>query len=340
MDNSKRNIHNSGPLGKLMQTGQIKKVDLEEESSPGKLQHVGLEGLNTTSSYFKTQAGIKFNENELVFIDPKECEPWEYANRSEEEMGEIDELMESIKSNTQLQPALIRIHPAPHGDIKYQVIFGRRRLEACKRLGMPFLVIKKNGLTTQEAIACQDAENKLRANVSNYSNALLYRRLIQDKTFSGEKELAEKLHIPKQSLNDLMSFNKIPQAVVSKIPDMHNLPVYMALKIAKLASEGTDTVSKLTEIAPKIGNIVNTPSKLEAALNQKSHIKSNVPHGTLTINAPDGKKLFTFKIDSKGIPTITLNKAATDGIDFNRLCDEVKLLLLKFTESGAPDSVA
>lgn len=329
MDNSKRNIHNSGPLGKLMQTGQIKKVDLEEESSPGKLQHVGLEGLNTTSSYFKTQSGIKFNENELVFVDAKECEPWEYANRSEEEMGAIEELMESIKTNTQLQPALIRTHPNAHGDIKYQVIFGRRRLEACRRLEMPFLVIKKNGLTTQEAISCQDAENKLRANVSNYSNARLYRRLIQDKTFSNEKELAEKLRISKSSLNDLMVFNKIPEAIISKIPQIHHLPIYMALKIAKLASQGTEAINRLIELAPKIGNVINTPSKLENSFNLKNGHKFNVPHETLTIFDANKNQLFTFKIDHKGVPTIKFNKAAMVGINHEKFCNDLKSLLNK-----------
>src|SRR6185437_16924386 len=126
MDNSKRNVHNSGPLGMLVKTGQIKKIDLTEEPNQGTLQHVGLDGLKSSGSYFKTQSGIQFNENELVFLDPNECEPWEYANRSADEMGDIDELIKSIRENSQLQPVLIRTHPSPHDGIKFQIIFGRR----------------------------------------------------------------------------------------------------------------------------------------------------------------------------------------------------------------------
>ena len=211
MDNSKKNVHSSGPLGMLVKTGQIKKIDSSIESDRGNLQHVGLDRLKTsTSSYFRTQSGIEFKENELVLIDPNECESWEYANRSEDEMGNMDELIKSIQENHQLQPALVRSHPNPHDGVKYQIIFGRRRHVACLSLGIPFLVIKKDSLTKQEAIACQDAENKFRKNVSNYSNAKLYKKLLEDQTFKTEKELAEKLGISSSSLNDLMSFTKIP----------------------------------------------------------------------------------------------------------------------------------
>ena len=143
MNNSKKNVHSSGPLGMLVKTGQIKKVDSHEEAE-GSLQTTGLDRLTTNASYFRTQAGVEFKENELVFVDPKECEPWEYANRPETEMGDIDGLVKSLQDNTQLQPALVMTHPNPHDGIKYQIIFGRRRHVACLKLGIQLLVIKKD----------------------------------------------------------------------------------------------------------------------------------------------------------------------------------------------------
>jgi len=147
MDNSKRNVHTSGPLGMLVKSGQVKKIDLAEEPGIGNLQHAGLDGLKAAGAYFKTQSGIGFKENELVFVDPNECEPWEYANRSEDEMGNMEELIKSIKENSQLQPVLVRTHPSPHDGVKYQIIFGRRRHAACLQLGIKLLVIKKDSLS-------------------------------------------------------------------------------------------------------------------------------------------------------------------------------------------------
>lgn len=341
MDNSKRNIHNSGPLGKLMQAGQIKKVELEDESNRVNAQPTGLEIVKSASPYFKTPSGIKFKENELIFVQPSECEPWEYANRSEAEMGEIEELMVSIQENTQLQPALIRTHPAPTDTIKYQIIFGRRRHEACKRLNIPLLVIRKDGLTNQDAIICQDAENKLRANVSNYSNALLYKKLLNEKTFKTTQELASKLKISKSSLIEMMSYTKIPSAVLKRIPDVHTLPVYMALKIVKLLAADEKNLDKLVAVSDQIGTTINTPAKLEVAINKPDQAKLNVPHGTsskaTTVCEHQGKKLFTFKVDHKGTPLISIEKAIMKDIHQENFIEKIKQAVLECSSGRTSD---
>lgn len=336
MDNSKKNVHSSGPLGMLVKTGQIKKIDSNEEADHGGLNHVGLDRLKATTSptapYFRTQSGIEFRENELVFMNPKECEPWEYANRSEDEMGDMDELIRSIQENTQLQPALVRSHPNPHDGIKYQIIFGRRRHAACLSLGIPFLVIKKDSLTKQEAIACQDAENKFRKNVSNYSNALLYKKLLNDGTFKTEKELAEKLGVASSSLNELMSYVKIPQEILRVIPDVHTLSVNMALKIVQLLNSNKSANKLLLAIAPEIGKSITSPAKLERMLSSFSKKDSNNQQEessptTAVILSSAGKKMFTFKADQKGMPCIVFHKDIVKLIDFNKVCDQIRRYL-------------
>lgn len=340
MDNSKRNVHNSGPLGMLVKTGQIKKIDLTEEPNQVNLQHVGLDGLKSPGSYFKTQSGIQFNENELVFLDPKECEPWEYANRSEDEMGDIDELIKSIRENNQLQPALVRTHPAPHNGIKYQIIFGRRRHTACLKLGFKLLAIKKDSLSLQDAISCQNAENKYRQDVSNYSNAILYKKLLVNKAFKTEKELAEKIGISSSTLNDLMAYTKIPQEILDTIPNIHQLSTYMAIKITRLLSTHEDALNKLIQIAPQIGKTINTPSKLESFIQSKSNHDLNVSRRTQTVQNSKGEKLFTFKIDHKGCPVVIFQKDLLAEIDFDQLCTQLKKAIEHCVKSGRPDLVS
>ena len=58
MDNSKRNIHSSGPLGMLIKSGQIKKIEDEVQLEPSSKEQTSV--LNKTSGlYFKTQTGIE-----------------------------------------------------------------------------------------------------------------------------------------------------------------------------------------------------------------------------------------------------------------------------------------
>ena len=338
MDNSKRNIHSSGPLGMLIKSGQIKKIEEEVELEPSSKEQTSV--INKTSAlYFKTQTGIEFTEHELIYVDPKECEPWKYANRHESEFGEIDELIESIKTNKQLQPALIRNHPAPHDDIKYEIIFGRRRHLACLRLEIPFLAIRKNLPNIQDAIASQDAENKFRNNVSNFSNAKLYQRLLEDSIFKTEKDLAEKLRLSPSTLNDLMAYAKIPDDIVSKIPNVHALSKQLAVKLVQLLNKSENNHNKLSEIAGQLGKTITSPGKLDQIF-EKNTIQNSSSKETSakTYSSCSGDKLFVFKSDSRGLPSIVLNKNILKHINLDELCEYfAEFIEKKITESGYPD---
>lgn len=330
MDNSKRNVHNSGPLGMLMKSGQVKKIEAAEEGLALK------QAAPKTPSYFKTQSGIEFAEQELIYVNPDECEPWKYANRHESELGDIDGLIESIKSNKQLQPALVRNHPEPHGKIKYEVIFGRRRHIACTRLGIPFLVIRKNIPNVQDAIASQDAENKLRNNVSNYSNAILYKRLLLDNVFKTEKELAERLRISYSSFNDLMAYSKIPEDIVNTIPDIHSLSKQLAVKIVQLLNKSKENYNKMLSIANQLGKTITSQAKLEKIFEQQ--IVPQIESSSKSYTSLRGKKLFIFKEDRRGLPSIVLNKEIVSLVNVEDMCEHVSHYLEKILEqSGYPD---
>lgn len=318
MDNSKRNVHNSGPLGMLMKSGQVKKVDVTDEENTTK------QTTTKSPSYFKTQSGIEFAEQELIYVNPNECEPWQYANRHISEFGDIEGLIESIKSNKQLQPALVRNHPNPHGEIKYEVIFGIRRHLACMKLGIPFLVIKKDIPNVQDAIASQDAENKLRNDVSNYSNAILYKRLLSDKIFKTEKELAEKLRISYSTFNELMSYAKIPDEIVRAIPDIHSLSKQIAVKIVQILNKSKENYNKMLSIAHKLGKSITSQAKLEKIFAEMPVSQDNkATNSARAYISTDGKKLFTLKSDYRGLPSIVLNKEIANSVNIDDMCDHV-----------------
>lgn len=324
MDNSKRNVHTSGPLGMLMKSGQVKKIEAAEE------EVVSKQAAPKTPSYFKTQSGIEFAEQELIYVNPEECEPWKYANRQESELGDIDGLIDSIKLNKQLQPALVRNHLNPHGKIKYEVIFGRRRHIACMRLGIPFLVIRKDIPNVQDAIASQDAENKLRNDVSNYSNAMLYKRLLSDKVFKTEKELSEKLCISYSTFNELMAYSKIPEDIVRAIPNIHALSKQLAVKIVQLLNKSKDNYDKMLSIANQLGNTITSLAKLEKIFEEKVIPQNNeakIAGNAKSYISVNGKKLFTFKSDYRGLPSIVLNKDIAGFVNVEDMCDHVSTYL-------------
>jgi len=321
MDNKNRNIHNSGPLGVLLRTGQVSKLSLANEN----LVTADSNNEQPMPSYFKTESGIEFGENELTYVDPKECEPWKYANRQGDELGDIEGLIQSIKANKQLQPALIRNHPNPHDGIKYEVIFGRRRHLACAKLSIPFLVIRKDLRNVQDAIMSQDAENKYRKDISNYSNAKLYKKLLEDRVFVSEKDLADKLNLSSSTLNDLMAYAKLPDEIVDAIPDIHTLSKSFALKINSLLAKSNFNHNKLLKLAPQIGVSITSPNSLDNKMVEKKIASNNSV--TKQYKSMNGKRLFTLKNDQRGNSLISLNKEILNKCNIHEICERFKLLI-------------
>lgn len=328
MDNKKRSVHNSGPLGMLMNSGQIQEVN---EEINRKQDTEVVENTKPASKYFLKESGIEFAEDELLYIDPKECEPWEFANRHQDEMGDIEGLMASIEKNKQLQPALIRDHPKPHDNIKYEVIFGRRRHQACLNLAIPLLVIKKPNMNLMEALSCQHSENKCRDDVSPYSDALIYKKLLDNRLVKSQKALAESLNISQQTLSDVLSFAKLPERLINLIPNPHKLSTKMSLKMVSLIEKDPSNLIKLLERATEIGTQLDSAKSLDTLCKIKKPV--NVPNENSTkqkskvFSSLDGIKLFSFKLDKNGSPNIVVNKDLLPFVGEDELCESIKLFL-------------
>lgn len=337
MDNTKRNVHNSGPLGMLVKSGQVKKIEYTEDPID-----VSSKGNHLGGSYFKTQSGLEFADHELLYLDPKECESWEFSNRQDDELGDMNELIESIKINKQLQPALIRKHPNPHDQVQYEIIFGRRRHLACLTLGIPFLVIRKDIPNLHDAVALQDAENKFRKDVSPYSNAVLYQRLLKKGIFKTEKQLAEKLRLSTSTLNDLMSFTKIPAEIVSAIPNIHLLSKNFSLKIVSLVNRSDQHYQKVCDLAPFIGKTITSPIQLDKLV-QNELTKKHAPKVVTSEIARQykthtGYKLFTFKLDHRGAPCFVIHRDLREHLQLSDLCESFQEILeQQLKMSGYPD---
>lgn len=331
MSNQNKNVQSSGALSRLLESKDILRIDdafsMEEAASD----------INKKATKYKTQSGVVFNENELFEVDPKECEPWKYANRLDNELGDIDELAKSIHENKQLQPALVRTHPSPHDGIKYEIIFGRRRYEACLKLGIKLLVIKKDISDTREAILLQDAENKLRKNVSNYSNSLLYKKLIQDGVFFNEADAAKKIGIPFQTFNDLMTFSKIPNEIARLIPNIHTLSIAIARKIISLLNESNENHAQLVRYAKHIGESIKSPAALEKMLKNNGDIqKIQIP--ARFVQTLDGRRLFSINANHKGKTQLILDKNLEKNHKFDK--EDFYNYLAKYFEEKMGLSVA
>jgi len=274
-----------------------------------------------------------FDADKKVYIlelDPSQCKPWNYADRDQSEMGDIEQLANSIKANGQQEPALVRrinINNSP--ELRYEVIFGHRRWLACKLANQPLLAMVKD-LSDQQAAICQKEENENRENLSDFARAFNYKKLLDNHIFKSERELAANFNVNKSTLADLMSYTKIPDQLLKALKTPHLLPKRSAIKLSQLCKNISDEeLKKLCGIANLIitGKIPYKKLNVELlgrdtpilAENNKSKKFKN------SLSVP----LFTAGQNPNKAPCFTFHKIVTD----NNLLHELEELVFNFLKS-------
>jgi ParB family chromosome partitioning protein len=113
--------------------------------------------------------------NTSIEIDPGLIDSSSIADRLPAQSDpKFDVLVESIRTNGQEIPILVRPNPAAAG--RYQIAYGRRRLRAAVKLGIQVKAYVRN-LTDEQLIIAQGIENGPREDLSWIEKALFARRL-------------------------------------------------------------------------------------------------------------------------------------------------------------------
>ncbi|MFE1598932.1 plasmid partitioning protein RepB [Methylobacterium sp. ID0610] len=108
----------------------------------------------------------------IVSLDPALVDASFVSDRIDEDEEEFAQLKAAIAATGQATPILVR----PKGD-RYMVVFGHRRLRACRELGRPVKAVIRN-LEDIAHILAQGQENTARANLSFIEKALFARKLL------------------------------------------------------------------------------------------------------------------------------------------------------------------
>lgn len=240
----------------------------------------------------------------LEYIDPQLCKPWQFADRPEDEMGDIDQLAHSIKTVGQQEPVLVRPKNT-YNSISYEVIFGNRRWRAAKIAKVKLLAIVKE-VSDQDAALYQKEENEERKDLSDLARAKSYKAQMDAQVFASEVDLSKKLSISRKTLNDIMAFIRIPEELAAAIPNYKFLSRAMAVKLAML-SKDKSILPRLMELSPKIGGKSINTSNIEKFVYQQETLEKE-PVDKTQINDQKGNKLFVVKTNAQGQTTIQINK--------------------------------
>ncbi|SNB77697.1 plasmid partitioning protein RepB [Arboricoccus pini] len=128
-------------------------------------------------------------------------------------------LRQSIAANGQITPAALR----QGKDGRYEIVFGHRRVHACRALGRPvravIVTLDEQGLVAQMLI-----ENAQRIDLSPLEKARHYRRLLKAGLFQ-RTELAALLGVTPQQVSNVAALADIPENVLEMLGDPRDLSI-------------------------------------------------------------------------------------------------------------------
>ena len=128
-------------------------------------------------------------------FEPSQVRPWRFHNRRGSGMddGSLNDLASSIARDGQQQLGLARRLPA--GDTHtVEAIFGVRRLEACRRAGVPWRAeVREASFSDAQCAALMHGENEWTEGVSPLENAAQWKAMLDATVFVNQSALAADL---------------------------------------------------------------------------------------------------------------------------------------------------
>lgn len=273
-------------------------------------------------------------------IDPKLVDDWGPADRlaeftavnSDEDDDSFEALKKSIMDGGQQVPILVRRGAF---DGRYEAIYGRRRLRACRELGVP---VRANiqDMDDATALLAKGLENAARRNLSFYEKARFAEEILE----AGHDTTTVK-QVLNLSASGLSHLTKVTQSVPKKIGDI----VGAAPKSGRPKWTGLADlfiVKKLTEktavdVLASISSNASSDERLEVLLKEAVKRSARQSAAPTEISPLEGITIKT----SKGSLSMTVKKAGESGkfadwLDEN-LAEIIKKSYAEFTAVNRQD---
>ncbi|MGP5219410.1 ParB/RepB/Spo0J family partition protein [Arthrobacter rhombi] len=148
------------------------------------------------------------------------------------QVGEIDELADSIKAQGILQPLTVAPHPTLEGD--YTVIAGHRRLQAAKRAGLSYVpvIINHSLVSKADQITAMLVENLQRADITTIDEAKAYQQLELEGL--NLNKIAKATGRARKTVVERLKLTKLSEETQSKVAD-HQVTLEKAMDLARFA---------------------------------------------------------------------------------------------------------
>ena len=160
------------------------------------------------------------------------------------ELGNIEELMSSIKAKGVLEPILVR----PRND-RYEIIAGERRYVASKRVGLKEIPAIEMQVKDNEALELALIENLQRKDLAVFEEADGLRALVDIYGYN-HNQLSERIGKARSTITEIVNVAQIPKRLRKLCAEHEITSRGMLIEIAKLDKE-EDMEKLITQIVQR-----------------------------------------------------------------------------------------
>jgi ParB family transcriptional regulator, chromosome partitioning protein len=156
----------------------------------------------------------------IALIDPTNVELTEWADRHEASFGssEFEELKESIRlAGGNIQPIKVRVSSAKGegSQVRYQLVFGSRRLRACRELGLKVKAVVETVDGDRGLYLQMIGENRGRMGLSPWEQGMSYHRALSKGLFKNQAELVASSGLDQSNVSKAMRIAELPPEIMS-----------------------------------------------------------------------------------------------------------------------------
>ena len=217
-----------------------------------------------------------------------------YQPRIEMDIEQLEELALSIEREGLLQPILVSPNDNHDG---YIILAGHRRVEAHKLLHKDSVKALVHQKVSHEQLAIIPiVENLQRDDMDPIENAIAFKRLLDEKIFPNQIQLAKKISVSKSWMSRILSILKLPSDLLNTIREDKFKDINILTALNKLDDKDSiatySVVKDMTRTeAIKYINSIKNKKQVSVVKSSVTVYKNKITIDTKNIDAEKQKKI-------------------------------------------------
>ena len=251
-------------------------------------------------------------------IDTAEIARSEFANRhaSAFQGKAFEDFKREIQeAGRNSQPIKVRALAKPRDGVKYELVFGHRRYEACRQLGFPVWAVVEN-LDDRALVEEMDRENRGRADPSPWEQGMTYLRALERGVYPSNRQMAAALGVDISNLGKALTLARLPEAVVAAFPTPQSIQLTWATELGRAHQEdGAGLLARAQELlAERAEKGTHAPktvfARLVAPPTTPAEAVTPIPQSSHALKQAN-QKVGAIKFDALGRPSMRMNVRLT-----------------------------